>query len=57
LTRKNSGELNGPDQYEGSQTQEVLFEFQVQLRTSERMMPIEDASVEWPANRPIAFAP
>jgi len=30
------------------QTQEVLFEFQVQLRTSERMMPIEDASVEWP---------
>ena len=30
------------------ETQEVLFEFQVQLRTSERMMPIEDASVEWP---------
>ena len=29
-------------------TQEVLFEFQVQLRTSERTMPIEDASVEWP---------
>ena len=29
-------------------TQEVLFEFQVQLRTSERSMPIEDASVAWP---------
>src|SRR4026209_1590953 len=29
-------------------TQEVLFEFQVQLRTSERTMPIEDAGVEWP---------
>lgn len=29
-------------------TQEVLFEFQVQLRTSEQTMPIEDASVEWP---------
>jgi hypothetical protein len=29
-------------------TQQVLFEFQVQLRTSERTMPIEDASVEWP---------
>ena len=28
--------------------QEVLFEFQVQLRTSERTMPIEDASIEWP---------
>lgn len=30
------------------QTQEVLFEFQVQLRTSEQTMPIEDATVEWP---------
>jgi len=29
-------------------TQEVLFELQVQLRTSERTMPIEDASSEWP---------
>ena len=29
-------------------TQEVLFEFQGQLRTSARTMPIEDASVEWP---------
>ena len=29
-------------------TQELLFEFQVQLRTSERTMPIEDATVEWP---------
>ena len=29
-------------------TQEVLFEFQVQLRISEKTMPIEDASVEWP---------
>jgi catalase len=28
--------------------QEVLFEFQVQLRTSEQTMPIEDASIEWP---------
>lgn len=29
-------------------TQEVLFEFQIQLRTSERTMPIEDATIEWP---------
>ena len=29
-------------------TQEVLFEFQVQLRTSAWTMPVEDASVEWP---------
>ena len=29
-------------------TQELLFEFQVQLRTSERTMPIEDPTVEWP---------
>jgi hypothetical protein len=29
-------------------TQEVLFEYQVQLRTSEQTMPIEDASIEWP---------
>lgn len=29
-------------------TQELLFEFQVQLRTSERTMPIEDATIEWP---------
>ncbi|MFN0035515.1 MAG: catalase family protein [Saprospiraceae bacterium] len=29
-------------------TQEVLFEFQVQLRTSEQSMPIEDAAIEWP---------
>jgi hypothetical protein len=29
-------------------TQELLFEFQVQLRTSETTMPIEDASIEWP---------
>ncbi len=31
-------------------TQEVLFEFQVQFRTSEQTMPIEDATVEWPEN-------
>ena len=29
-------------------TQELLFEFQVQLRTSEPTMPIEDPTVEWP---------
>jgi len=29
-------------------TQDVQFEFQVQLRTSELSMPVEDASVEWP---------
>ena len=29
-------------------TEQVLFEFQVQLRTSEQTMPIEDVSVEWP---------
>ena len=29
-------------------TQEVLFEWQVQLRTCEQTMPIEDAGVEWP---------
>jgi catalase len=28
--------------------QEILFEFQVQLRTSEHTMPIEDATMEWP---------
>ncbi len=31
-------------------TQDVRFEFQVQLRTTEKTMPIEDASVEWPEN-------
>lgn len=30
------------------ESQEVLFEFQVQLCTSELTMPIEDASIEWP---------
>ncbi|MDZ4850596.1 MAG: catalase family protein [Pirellulaceae bacterium] len=29
-------------------TQEVLFELQVQLRTSESTMPVEDATIEWP---------
>lgn len=29
-------------------SQELLFEFQVQLRTSALTMPVEDASVEWP---------
>jgi len=28
--------------------QEVVFEFQAQLRTSPRTMPIEDATIEWP---------
>lgn len=28
--------------------QELLFEFQVQLRTRERSMPIEDATIAWP---------
>jgi catalase len=28
--------------------QELLFEFQVQLRTSEQSMPIEDATILWP---------
>ena len=28
--------------------QEVQFNFQVQLRTSEHTMPVEDATVEWP---------
>jgi hypothetical protein len=31
--------------------QGVLFEFQVQLRTSDRTMPIEDASIEWPESQ------
>jgi hypothetical protein len=31
-------------------TQELLFEFQVQLRVSESTMPIEDATIEWPEN-------
>ncbi|WP_254509153.1 catalase family protein [Anatilimnocola floriformis] len=30
------------------QSQELTFEFQVQLRTAEESMPIEDASVTWP---------
>jgi catalase len=29
-------------------TQELLFQFQVQLRTCEQTMPVEDATVEWP---------
>jgi hypothetical protein len=29
-------------------TQEVLFEFQVQLRTSQQTMPIEDPTIQWP---------
>lgn len=29
-------------------TQELLFEFQVQLRTSDTSMPIEDSTIEWP---------
>ena len=29
-------------------TEQVLFEFQVQLRTSEQTMPIEDVTVQWP---------
>ncbi|MHB8968891.1 MAG: catalase family protein [Pirellulaceae bacterium] len=28
--------------------QEIVFEIQVQLRTSEQTMPVEDASIEWP---------
>ena len=31
-------------------TQDVRFEFQVQLRTAAQTMPIEDATVEWPEN-------
>ena len=30
--------------------QQILFEFQVQLRVSENSMPVEDATVEWPEN-------
>ncbi len=30
--------------------QQILFEFQVQLRVSENAMPVEDATVEWPEN-------
>lgn len=30
------------------QNQELLFEFQVQLRTSQQSMPVEDPTVEWP---------
>lgn len=29
-------------------TEQVMFQFQVQLRTSEQTMPIEDVTVEWP---------
>ncbi len=32
-------------------TQDVRFEFQVQLRTSITTMPIEDASIEWPESQ------
>ena len=31
-------------------TQQLLFEFQVQLRTSDQTMPVEDAMVAWPEN-------
>jgi len=30
------------------QSQQLLFEFQVQLRTTARTMPVEDATVQWP---------
>jgi hypothetical protein len=33
---------------EALRSQQVLFEFQIQLRTSANSMPIEDATVEWP---------
>lgn len=33
---------------ESLSSQELAFEFQVQLCTSQRTMPIEDATVEWP---------
>jgi hypothetical protein len=29
-------------------SQQLLFEFQIQLRTSANSMPVEDASIEWP---------
>ena len=29
----------------------MLFDFQVQLRTSEETMPIEDVTIEWPENQ------
>jgi catalase len=29
-------------------SQQLLFEFQVQLRTSENSMPVEDATIQWP---------
>ena len=29
-------------------TEQVLFDFQVQLRTSDQTMPIEDVTIEWP---------
>ena len=29
-------------------SQQLLFEFQVQLRTSDKSMPVEDATVQWP---------
>jgi catalase len=31
-------------------SQQLLFEFQVQLRTSAQTMPVEDATVQWPEN-------
>ena len=30
------------------QSQQVLFEFQVQLRISAQTMPVDDATVQWP---------
>lgn len=30
------------------QSQQLLFEFQIQLRTSDQTMPVEDAAVQWP---------
>lgn len=32
-------------------SQHILFEFQVQLRTSNETMPVEDAAVEWPESQ------
>ncbi len=50
LVRKLGGEANGLHLMleETLRSQQILFEFQVQLRTCAETMPIEDATVEWP---------
>ncbi len=53
LVKKLGGDANGLRLMleESLRSEQILFEFQVQLRTSEETMPVEDATVEWPESQ------